>query len=136
MRAAAYLHAGDARQAVKDLRLALVYGPQLEDSPDQEATGTSSGSSKGSSSALVKRPGGAGKEEPEAPPPAPPPPPQLEAAGRRSAWPAALSLFSAALEAQADNVPAVLAAQRVRLLPGLGSHLHGASRLSTGGEPP
>lgn len=124
MRAAAYLHAGDAQQAVKDLRVALVYGPQQEDGPTSQAQQAKQ-TSTGSSSALVKRPGGAGKEEPEAAPQEPPPPPPLEAAGRLSGWPAALGLFSAALEALADNVPAVLAAQRVRCQLGLVPCGHG-----------
>lgn len=115
MRAAAYLHAGNAQQAARDLRLALVYGPQLDNPPASSAQqpNAASNSSNSGSSAVVKRPGGAGKREPEAEPPEPPPPPAMEAAGRSSAWPAALGLFSAALEALADNIPAALAAQRV-----------------------
>ncbi|KAL4428216.1 hypothetical protein ABPG75_002305 [Micractinium tetrahymenae] len=120
MRAAAYLHAGNARQAVKDLRLALVYGPQLEGCPaswaQQAGASADQSSGGGSSSALVKRTGGAGKREPAAAPPELPPPAAAEAAGQRSAWPAALGLFSAALEALADNVPAALAAQRAHQL--------------------
>lgn len=100
-RAAAYLNAGAAAQALKDARFALVYGPQLEAQPGASCAaqaGCAAGSSGCTSLSTHVAPA------PAAPPPAPLLPP--------SAWPAALALLSAAHEGLADNVPAALAMQR------------------------
>ena len=96
-RAAAYLQAGNAQQALKDSRFALVYGPQLEAVPAAAAaaallpSATTPGEESGSSAAAAANAAAALRQQPQ------------------PAWPAALALQSAAMEALADNVPAALA---------------------------
>ena len=88
-RAAAYLNAGLAAQALKDARFALVYGPQVEEEQQEGGSTLDSDAAAG---------GGASG--------------RATAERRGPAWPAALALLSGAHEALADNVPAALAMQQ------------------------
>lgn len=96
LRAAAYLHAGNAQQALKDSRFALVYGPQLEAAPAASAAAALL--------PIAATPGEAGSSAAAAAAHT-----AAAAVQQQPAWPAALALQSAALEALADNVPAALA---------------------------
>ena len=113
LRGAAYLAAGNAKQALKDARFALVYGPQLDDLPPAAAAASAASpaagsAGAGSSGAMVLSNGGGGGGGGMAADALPP----GAGAGRTSAWPAALALQSAALEALADNVLAALSMAR------------------------
>ena len=94
MRAAAYLQAGQVDQACRDVKFALVYGPQRTTAPASGSSGAGAGGSTAGASS------GSG-------------------AGAASAWPAGLALQAAALEAAGDNVGAALSAARaLELEPG------------------
>jgi hypothetical protein len=114
LRGAAYLAAANPKQALKDARVALVYGPQLDDllsaevdSEEEVAAADAAAHRAIVPSTAADSDSGAAANLLETLPPG-------AAAGRRSAWPAALALQSAALEGLTppDNVLAALSMAR------------------------
>ncbi|KAI3428659.1 hypothetical protein D9Q98_007482 [Chlorella vulgaris] len=114
LRGAAYLAATNPKQALKDARVALVYGPQLDDLLSTEADSEEEVAAADAAahraivpSTAADSDSGAAANLLETLPPG-------AAAGRRSAWPAALALQSAALEGLTppDNVLAALSMAR------------------------
>jgi tetratricopeptide (TPR) repeat protein len=125
MRSAAYLGAGNAKQALKDARFALATGPQLDTSllrlaEEEEKEARVDLAEKAANRALAPSNGGGGGGggdgggKKEAAPRLEDSLPPGALAGRTSAWPAALALHSAALEAlpQPDTVLAALSLAR------------------------
>ncbi len=104
LRAAAYLRAGNPQQALRDIKLALVYGPQA--TVINPARGGSDSQALVAAGPRPARSGSGGGTNKDAVAPAPP------AVIEVPCWPAALALQSAIQEAMGDNVPAVLAIAR------------------------